>query len=187
MAAYLGLPEVEREAHRFEAQIQEVRDGRAPANDSFAALVLGGVDALRELAAGIKRREALGTTGGDLTVHSGVAPDALSPVPSPAAAPSTPAAAPPAGVGGARIGDLLVDLGVPRTAVERSAAGLKPGERIGDKLVADGAATSQQVAKAATAQHALKAGGEVFSRVATAKLEDLMNQVGELLIAQAMV
>ena len=187
MAAYLGLPEVEREAHRFEAQIQEVRDGRAPANDSFAALVLGGVDAMRELAAGIKRREALGTTAGDITAHGGVAPDALTPVPSPAATPSTPNAAPPAGVGGPRIGDLLVDLGVPRTAVERSAAGLKPGERIGDKLVADGAATSQQVAKAATAQHALKAGGEVFSRVATAKLEDLMNQVGELLIAQAMV
>lgn len=176
MAAYLGLPEVEHDAHRFEALIQEVRDGRAPANESFAAMVLGGVDALRELAAGVKRREALGT----------VAPDAQ-PAPAREAAPNVLPTEAPSATGGPRIGDLLVDLGVPRTAVERSAAELKPGERIGDKLIADGAATRQQVAKAATAQHALKTGGEVFSRVATAKLEDLMNQVGELLIAQAMV
>ena len=173
MAAYLGLPEVERDAHRFEALIQEVRDGRSPADEAFAAMVLGGVDALRELAAGVKRREALGLA----------APAAMAPAPAvePAVSPAEPPPAAP------RIGDLLVDLGVPRAAVESSAAELKPGERIGDKLVADGAATPQQVAKAANAQHALKSGGEVFSRVATAKLEDLMNQVGELLIAQAMV
>lgn len=178
MAAYLGLPEVERDAHRFEALIQEVRDGRSPADEAFAALVLGGVDALRELAAGVKRREALG-----LAEAEGHPPS----LPSAGGEPVAPAAEPPAAAIAPRIGDLLVDLGVPRAAVESSAAELKPGERIGDKLVADGAATRQQVAKAATAQQALKTGGDVFSRVATAKLEDLMNQVGELLIAQAMV
>ncbi len=164
MAAYLSLPEVEQGAHRLEAQIQEVRDGLAPADEGFAATVLCGVDALRGLVAEVKRRAVTGLARTE---------------PVTATAATTPA--------GERLGDLLADLGVPRQAIEQSAAGLKAGERIGDRLVADGTATRQQVDKAATAQQALKTNGDVFSRVATAKLEELMNQVGELLIAQAMV
>jgi len=187
MAAYLSLPDVEHGAHRFEAQIQQVRDGLAPADETFSATVLGGVDAMRELVAEVKRRLITGFE------RVAPAPSPTSPsvttIPSVGVVAGGPqasalAAVPPAGE---RIGDLLADLGVSRQAIEQTAADLKPGERIGDKLITEGAATRQQVDKAATAQQALKSSADVFSRVATAKLEELMNQVGELLIAQAMV
>lgn len=179
MAGYLDLPEVEKGAHGFEARIQEVRDGLSPADETFAATVLSGIDVLRELVSGVKRQLV---TGIQAAVVPETASSALTTV-----EPQKLAHRDDAPVAGARLGDLLADLGVPRHAIEQSAAKLKPGERIGDKLVADGAATRQQVEKAVTAQQVLKTSGEVFSRVATAKLEELMNQVGELLIAQAMV
>ena len=200
MAAYLSLPAVEQEAHRFEAQIQEVRDHVAPADEGFIANVLCGVDAMRELVAEVKRRVATGAPRLPVAVQPVQPVPTIQPTVGGAAPASAPvaAAAPPSAVASAqatsapapkseRIGDLLTDLGVPRQVIEQAAAGLKPGERIGDRLVANGSATRQQVDKAASAQHQLKSGGEVFSRVATAKLEELMNQVGELLIAQAMV
>ena len=185
MAAYLDQPAVEHGAHRFEAQIQAVRDGSEKADESFAANVLKGVDALRELVAGVKRELVTG-------IQASAAPN-VGEKPSASSAPSSGSSATAGetqtttGPAGERLGDLLADVGVSRQAIEQTAATLKPGERIGDKLVAEGAATRQQVEKAASAQQALKATGDVFSRVATAKLEELMNQVGELLIAQAMV
>jgi two-component system chemotaxis sensor kinase CheA len=191
MAAYLSLPVVEQEAHRLEAQIQEVRDQVAPADEGFIAIVLCGVDSLRELVTEVKRRVATGASRLSAAVPvpaavGSAAPASVSVAASPSAVISPKATSAPAKAN-ERIGDLLTDLGVPRDLIEQTAAGLKPGERLGDRLVADGAATRQQVDKAASAQHQLKSGGEVFSRVATAKLEELMNQVGELLIAQAMV
>ena len=173
MAAYLEQPDIEQTAHGFEAKIQSVRDGTVPADDAFAATVLSGVDALREQLGVLKRRLHASEAGAK--AEATTRPD-----PEDAAAQT---GIPP----GERLGDLLADFGVPRQAIEHSAATLKPGERIGDKLVADGAATRQQVEKAAQVQQALKVAGDGFSRVATAKLEELMNQVGELLIAQAMV
>lgn len=187
MAAYLSLPDVEHGAHRFEAQIQQVRDGSAPADENFSATVLCGVDALRELVADVKRRLITGIerSPSPATPAASTTPATTAEALFPASkAPPAPAPVPAAGE---RIGDLLADLGVPRQVIEQTAAELKPGERIGEKLVADGAATRQQVDKAVTAQQALKTSADVFSRVATAKLEELMNQVGELLIAQAMV
>jgi len=187
MAAYLSLPDVEHGAHRFEAQIQHVRDGLAPADESFSSTVLCGVDAMRELVADVKRRlitgfERAAPSPSPTSSPAAVATSAGAVVNGPNS--SALAAVPPAGE---RIGDLLADLGVPRKVIEQTAAELKPGERIGEKLVAEGAATRQQVDKAVSAQQALKSSADVFSRVATAKLEELMNQVGELLIAQAMV
>ena len=165
MAAYLDHPAIEHAAHGVETHIQAVRDGSMPADDVFILQVLRGVDALRAL-----------------TASSG---PAAGPAPAPAAAPAE-CAIGGAPAAGERIGDVLVGLGVPRTAIEHTAASLKPGERIGDRLVADGTASRQQVEQAAVLQHAGKT-AEAFSRVATAKLEELMDQVGELLIAQAMV
>lgn len=199
MAAYLSLPEVEQGAHRFEALIQPVRDGLVPADEHFSASVLAGIDAMRDLVAEVKRRLL---TGIERPAPTEVAPsaaslDRMAPVAvTPVGAASGDGASASSLPGttnavrlpaGERIGDLLADLGVPRQVIEQTAAELKPGERIGEKLVAEGAATRQQVDKAVSAQQALKSSAEVFSRVATAKLEELMNQVGELLIAQAMV
>ncbi len=96
-----------------------------------------------------------------------------------------------------RLGDILVAEGVSRPAVEVTAKHLKPGQRLGEALVAVGAATPNQVEKAVAVQQAQAAaaanpaaprpGADGFSRVATSKLEDLMNLVGELLISQSLI
>jgi two-component system, chemotaxis family, sensor kinase CheA len=177
MAAYLAQPSIERLAHQFEAQIQPVRDGEERADEGFAANVLIGVDALRMAVVEIKK-QLVGApagnqpTGAEQQNELSLGKDSVSTIKSGS---------------GERIGDLLADLGVSRKAIELNAVDLKAGERLGDKLVEQGAATRQQVEKAAQVQQAIKTTGDVFSRVATAKLEELMNQVGELLIAQAMV
>lgn len=85
-----------------------------------------------------------------------------------------------------RIGDLLVDMGVPRDVIEETAKHLKPNERLGDKLVESGKVSRQVVDQAVQQQNAARS-GDGFSRVATSKLEEMVNMVGELLIAQAMV
>ncbi|MCX8039927.1 MAG: chemotaxis protein CheA, partial [Planctomycetota bacterium] len=84
-----------------------------------------------------------------------------------------------------RLGDILVEMGVPREVIEETARHLKPNERLGDKLVESGRVPRQLVEQAAQRQKALRS--DAFSRVATTKLEDVVNMVGELLIAQAMV
>ena len=85
-----------------------------------------------------------------------------------------------------RIGDLLVDMGVPREVIEETAKHLKPDERLGDKLVESGKVARKVVDLAVQQQNAARS-GDGFSRVATGKLEEMVNMVGELLIAQAMV
>jgi two-component system chemotaxis sensor kinase CheA len=208
MAAYMGLPVIEQAAHGYETGFQPVREGTVPANEGFAAAVLIGVDALRRLVNDVKADVARRRSGSDssrtptsaavVPVPASIvppAPRAVSPgVPAPVLVPvvqTQPAAlaqAPPSAVPlGERLGDLLVEQGVPRRAVERAAVALESGQRLGDKLVAEGVATRQQVEQAVQVQQSIKTAGDGFSRVATAKLEELMNQVGELLIAQAMV
>jgi two-component system, chemotaxis family, sensor kinase CheA len=86
-----------------------------------------------------------------------------------------------------RIGDLLVSQGMTREEIETAAASLKPGERLGDKLVAQGRIPREAVESAAIQQALIKNTSDGFSRVSTAKLEELINLVGELLISQAMV
>lgn len=77
-------------------------------------------------------------------------------------------------------------MGVPREVIEETAKHLKPNERIGDKLVESGKVSRQVVDQAVQLQNAARS-GDGFSRVATTKLEEMVNMVGELLIAQAMV
>jgi two-component system chemotaxis sensor kinase CheA len=86
-----------------------------------------------------------------------------------------------------RLGDMLVRQGLSRAEVEAVAARLEPGERLGDRLVAEGKLPRAAVEQAAVQQRALRTGADGFSRVATSKLEDLINLVGELIISQAMV
>jgi two-component system chemotaxis sensor kinase CheA len=158
MAAYLQQPAIEQVAHAFESRLMPVRDGQAPADQAFIQTVLAGVDQLRTLVA---------------TVRS--------------AAPEAGAEGSPLSESGApRLGDLLVEQGVDRAVVEAAAATLKPNERLGDKLVETGKVSRKQVEQAAQVQAQARA-GDGFSRVATGKLEELVNMVGELLIAQAMV
>lgn len=158
ISAYVGFPLIEKRAH-------EIEDGLRTHSGTIDALsgeqrctLLAAADELRAMAS-----LACRGPGHDETRH-----------------------APPPN-GQMRIGDLLVSQGMTREEIESAVASLKPGERLGDKLVAEGRIPRDAVESAAIQQALIKNTSDGFSRVSTAKLEELVNLVGELLIAQAMV
>jgi two-component system chemotaxis sensor kinase CheA len=159
MAAYLEQPQIEHAAHAIEERLLPVRDGQQPADATFIQIVLGGVDQIRSLVAGLHQ-----------------------PAPTAELLPDIP-----------QLADLLMDMGVPPEVIHETAKILKPNEDLGEKLVATGRVSRQVVEQAAQQQAAqqqaaARAGAsDGFSRVATSKLEEMVNMVGELLIAQAMV
>ena len=179
MGAYLSLPRIEALAHGVEDRLAPVRDGSQPQDAAMRALVLAGIDGLRALATQIRTQHGdKGSLPPAAMVLAGLMGLTLN-EPEPAAE-TTSDAIP-------RLGDLLVEQGVPRPAIEKAAAALAPGERLGDKLVQQGSVTREEVEEAAVKQQAVKTSSDGFTRVSIGRLDELMNMVGELLIAQAMV
>lgn len=88
-----------------------------------------------------------------------------------------------------RIGDLLAAEGIDRKVIEEAEQKRKPDQNIGESLVSQGIASKEQVEKVAQKQQAIKAKvkSENTTRVNTERLDELINLVGELLIAEAMV
>ncbi|MBA3683981.1 MAG: chemotaxis protein CheA [Planctomycetes bacterium] len=158
ISAYVGFPLIEKRAHAIEDSLSDKSGTITALSDEQRRALLAAADELRAMAS----RACLGPAHGE------------------------PGRVPP-GDSQMRIGDLLVSQGMTREEVEAAAASLKPGERLGDKLVAEGRIPRETVETAAVQQALIKNASDGFSRVATAKLEDLVNLVGELLISQAMV
>ncbi len=178
MAAYLGLTRIEALAHRLETELLPVRDGTVPFSPGLRALALAGIDALRGLAAHVR---AQGNDGGawpaaalNLATRFGLTGDGAQ-----VEEPSIEGAPP--------IADILAEVGVPREVISAEAQTLKPGEDLTARLVKTGKITQAQADQANARQQELAGKQDSFARVSTARLEELMNLVGELLIAQAMV
>jgi two-component system chemotaxis sensor kinase CheA len=183
MAAYLGHPRIEQLAHAIESRFIAVRDGSEPFTGEHRQLALGGIDALRALGGDLQRR---GSDAGPWPRPAAVMAETLGlPVESAPGSSSEIAAV----IDVPRLGDLLVETGVVRReVVEQAAAKLKPGERLGEKLIETGAVKREVVEQAVAKQAEIaKNQGDGFARVPIHRLEELVNIVGELLIAQAMV
>ena len=185
MASYLGHPRIEQLAHALESRFMAARDGKEEFSPSHHQLALAGIDGLRLLGADLRRSgndrgpwpRASAALARQLGLDiAGDGPGVSSEIELP---PDVP-----------RIGDLLVQTGqISRQQVEAAVATLKPGERLGDKLIESGKIKREVVEQVAAKQAdlAAKAQGEGFARVSIARLEELVNLVGEMLIAQAMV
>ncbi len=173
MGAYLGFPRCEQLAHRVETELSPVRDGAAPFSSGLRALVLAGIDGLRAL---VEEIRTLGSDQGPWPTAAAVVATQLGlTVLAAAIAPATERQA-------------LVDSGVPAQVVADAVKDLKPGEDLTSKLVKTGRISQAQAQQAqAKAQEQAKGQGDGFARVSTARLEELLNLVGELIIAQAMV
>ena len=163
LSGFLDLNRVKALAHGAEQVLDALRAGRLAGSPAVWDQLLGAVGDLAALVA------ALGPAGeppGDDSVRLAALAQLLRD-------------APPA----ARLGDLLAADGVPRAAIEQAAH--QPG-RLGDNLVASGVATRAQVEGAAAVQAAERSEAAT-TRVATARLEQLVELVGELTVAQALV
>jgi two-component system, chemotaxis family, sensor kinase CheA len=182
MASYLGHGRIEQLAHALEGRLASARERAEPITTDLHQLALTGIDALRALANDLRNaghdHGPWPSTAAGLANLLGIAIlDQTSSDDAPL--PDVP-----------RLGDLLVQTGsITRAEVEVANATLKPGERLGDRLVESGKVTREAVEQAAAkqAELAAKAQGEGFARVSIGRLEELVNLVGELLIAQAMV
>jgi two-component system, chemotaxis family, sensor kinase CheA len=179
MAAYLGFTRTERLAHRLESDLLPVRDGVVAATPSVRAGALAGIDGLRAMA---QRIRSVHGEGEDWPAIAGEVARTFG-------FPDAPAAQLSETMDQEALTEALVESGVPREVVEATAADLKPGEDLTTRLVRAGR-ISKTVADEVVAKQQEQAGkvpAEAFTRVSLARLEELVNLVGELLIAQSMV
>ncbi len=180
MAAYLGFARVEQLAHRLESELLPVRDGEVEFTSVTRSLVLSGVDALRTLIEQIRARHYDGgawpKVAAEMAISLGLnIEQVIDETGNPITVPM--------------IAKALIDSGLSAEVVAAAAVGLKSGEDLTNRLVKAGSLSKAQAVEVIAKQQELsaKGGPENFTRVSIARLEELVNMVGELLIAQAAV
>jgi two-component system chemotaxis sensor kinase CheA len=190
-AAFLGLDAVVELAHHAESLLSQVRDGGLAFTPACADLALRAADQLHDLVKGVQR--ALCGQPLELPAHYAELIRALSAAEMmPAEVAAAPRPAP--GPGEVRLGDILVEAGaLEREAVEMIAA-IQGDEPLGVALVKNGAARVSDVAKALRTQKRLTEARtseaeatDSSVRVRTDRLNQLMDLVGELVVAQSML
>lgn len=174
-SGFLGLTSINRLAHKAETLLDRARQGQIRLVGLYADLSLESTDMLRKLVQQVRAQAA-----GEPTTE----PPGLGELLARLEAPETTGAD---GTPPPRVGDILVGQGrADRDAVEAAAAGAGE-EPIGERLIHAGAATAQDVAGALRAQRQMGGGSGATLRVSMTRLDTLMDMVGELVIAQAMV
>ncbi|ROR01910.1 chemotaxis protein CheA [Desulfosoma caldarium] len=181
VAGFLNLQAIHQLSHEVENILDEARSGAIEVTDAVIDVVLRAVDILKVL---LKELEAaLGDSEASLSselVASFLKSlrnfDPQQPVG------SQRSAEPP------KVGEILVQKGlVEPVEVEKAAEAAKErGMKIGEVLVDEGNLSPQEVATALREQRHFKE-STASVRVDTAKLDNLVDMVGELVIAQSMV
>ncbi|RKY26944.1 MAG: hypothetical protein DRP79_04050, partial [Planctomycetota bacterium] len=175
-SGFLGLAAVNKVAHKAETLLDRARKGEIVITGGYADLVLDSCDMLKKLIEYVSAR----LEGADCSMPEGV-DDLIARLESPDLSVAEGPEAP-------RLGDILVAEGkATREDVEAVAAeGGK--EKIGTRLIKKNVAKSKDVAKAIRTQKAVAGKtAESSVRVTTGRLDTLINMVGEMVIAQAMV
>ncbi len=175
-SGFLGLARVNQVAHKAETLLDRARQGQIQLAGGYADLALSSADMLRQLVECVRAS----TSGQPAAEPEGV--DALLAQLDGGEEPAVDAPKP------LRVGDVLVARGADRDAVENAAAATT-GERIGQKLIEEGVATARDVVGALRTQKQVAAASAADStlRVSMQRLDKLIDMVGELVIAQAMV
>jgi two-component system chemotaxis sensor kinase CheA len=179
-SGFLGLDHVQRLAHLAENLLDRSRNGELKITGGYADLALRSGDTLRTLIEALRDAQP----GQELPTPEHL-PQLLAILGDPEAA----------GVGEdvepepMRLGDILVGKGrADREAIEKAAAA-QDGQPIGRRLISSGQAKAGDVADALRTQKQQggRSGGDSSVRVATDRLDKMVNMVGELVIAQSMV
>jgi two-component system chemotaxis sensor kinase CheA len=181
-AGFLGLPHIQKLAHHAEALLERARNGEIRLTGGYADLALEAADRLKGLIVALQDYAGTGPPPAPADLEELIA--RLSAPESQGISAETPEVL----TVGPRVGDILVaEQKATRQAVE-AAARDPEGGRIGQKLVQHAAAHTQDVAHALRAQkQAADGGADGYVRVRTDRLDALLNMVGELVIANAML
>ncbi len=205
---FFGFPHLERLAHVAENLLGDLRDGKLRLSAQITSALLSTIDAVRELLGAIETTGAEGeprhegliallealreTPAEDTGPVAEALPAALAAESAPAE-PAEPAPAEPAepeqqAVGAPRLGELLISTGaVSRAAIEAAARQQRDGDPrpLGEILVDRGDLTQAALDEALGHQQTRLAESSV--RVDVARLEQLMNLVGELVLVRNQV
>ncbi|MGC8719168.1 MAG: chemotaxis protein CheA [Thermodesulforhabdaceae bacterium] len=179
VAGFLNLKDIHELSHEVENLLDGARAGNFPVTPAIIDIVLQAVDILKEqlsfLEAGLAKGEI--TTQGDPRVAKFIKyvrnfdPTSLNP----------PVTIP-------KVGEILATKGVVEEEKIEEAAeeAIKEGKRIGEKLIEKGLVAPKDVALALREQKQAKE-SVTSIRVDTHKLDNLVDMIGELVIAQSMV
>ncbi len=190
-SGFLGLDRIQRLAHLAENLLDRGRDGEIRITGGYADLSLKSTDGLRTMIEGLQGA----TPGGPIPT-----PDNLNELLEVLFAPEAHGVSDEADTQPLRLGEVLVGQGAAnREDVEEALREKPEGKLAGQQLVEKKIAKAGDVAKAVRSQKAgageasapAPAGSGVHTeatiRVATDRLDSLINMVGELVIAQSMV
>ena len=181
VAGFLNLTAIHQLSHEVENLLDEARSGAIDVTDAVIDVVLRAVDILKVL---LKELEAaLGCA--EASLSSGLVASFLKTLKN--FDPQQPLAR-PRSTEPPKVGEILVEKGLVEPEVVQKAAetAKERGMKIGEVLVDDGTLSPQDVAGALREQRRFKE-STASVRVDTAKLDNLVDMVGELVISQSMV
>jgi two-component system chemotaxis sensor kinase CheA len=177
-SGFLSLDDINKLAHKAETLLDRARKGEIKLTGSYADVTLDAVDMLKRLAQNVRAR----IEGKPAERPDGYV-ELLERLGAPDAEVETGREAP-------RLGDVLVAQGsIERSVLEKVAS--EPGGKIGEKLMKAQAVSAKDVARALRTQQQMsgQAAATVDSslRVSMTRLDKLIDMVGELVIANAIV
>lgn len=176
VAGFLNLGEIHHLAHEVENLLDSARSGKLVITDSVIDIVLGGTDILKGLLDELEKGE------GGRRQASAVVTSFLERVKNF----SDPTVG--AGIPVRKVGTILVEHGVleDETVPDIAQKGQSEGKKFGETAIDEGMASPREVSKALREQrHTIENAASV--RIDTRKLDNLVDMVGELVIAQSMV
>ncbi|ADK86136.1 CheA signal transduction histidine kinase [Desulfarculus baarsii DSM 2075] len=196
VSGFLNLTDINHLAHALENLLDKARAMELVVDSVAIDVILGGVDFLRQmieesLAAANERRARRAFDTSELEARVEALLSGQAPAPAPAAAPAPePEPVEPLKLGEVLVGKRVVSPEDMDEALETQRQ-KKPDKHLGEILVAQGKAQPDQVAEGLRAQKAMTQGAQVMAaqevKIDTQKLDNLLDMVGELVIAQSMV
>ena len=178
-SGFLGLDRIQKLAHLAESLLNRGRDGQIKIRGGYADLALKSCDMLRTMIESLHTAQP----GGALVIPANLE-DLLAELADPESHGISDESRPE----GLRLGDILVGQGVASRETVEQVVQDKGNQKTGQAMLESGAAAAEDVVKALRTQKKID-GSDADStiRVGTARLDSLVNMVGELVIAQSMV
>lgn len=180
VAGFLNLKDIHHISHEVENMLDAARSGTLVINDGMIDIVLNAVDILKVLLGNLEnvKKEA-----GAIPLQPSLVQPFLERVRNFNGEDAPAGGAPVRKVGQILVEQGIVDSGTVDDVVERSKS---DGRKIGEVLVQEGAASARDVSMALREQRRTKENAASV-RIDTVKLDNLVDMVGELVIAQTMV
>jgi len=181
VAGFLNLKDIHYLTHEVENILDEARSNKLEVTDDVIDLILKSLDILKVLLGDLENSLSQGSVLSSSSPVVAAFTERLRSfqkkgyVESPA-------------VGVRKIGEILVDRGVVDTEViEKVAVDSKSkGKKLGEELITEGVVSTREVSSALREQRVAKENAASV-RIDTHKLDNLVDMVGELVIAQSMV